>query len=209
MATSVVAGSKVALAIEKGEKIPFGWAIDENGQPTDDPYVAQKGAMLPLGGAKGYGLALILDIMAGVLGGGRFGVNQGIEPFAQKEAQFSHFFLAIDIEHFMPLSEFKARMGALIDRLKEGRLAEGSKGIFVPGEIEYNTRLRHQAEGIPYPVAVMDEIDRIAAEPRRGLAVTTAKPPDGKSGGFCLPLQSPPKPGTTSSQRPYRRLCAG
>ncbi len=164
MATSVVAGSKVALALEKGEKIPFGWAIDPDGNPTDDPQLAMKGAMLPLGGAKGFGLAVILDILAGVLSGGRFGANQGLERFAQKEGQFSHFYLAIDVEHFLPLDEFKARMGQLIERLKSGRPAPGSPGVMLPGEIEYNTRLRHAIEGIPYPAVVMSEIERIAAE---------------------------------------------
>lgn len=164
MATSVVAGSKVALAIEKGERIPLGWAIDAEGKATEDPHEAMKGALLPLGGAKGFGLALVLDIMAGVLGGGRFGAYQGVEPFTQKENQFSHFFMAIDIEHFMPLAEFKARMGQLVDRLKEGRPAEGFKGVMIPGEIEYNNRLRMEKEGIPYPAGVMAEIERIARD---------------------------------------------
>lgn len=164
MATSVVAGSKVALAIEKNEKIPLGWALDENGNPTTDPHAAQKGAMLPLGGAKGYGLALVLDILSGVLSGGRFGVNQGLEPFNIKQAQFSHFYMAIAIEHFMPVDEFKSRMGALIDTLKAGRVAEGFSEIFLPGEIEYNTRQRHLEEGIPYPAPVIAEIEKIAAD---------------------------------------------
>lgn len=164
MATAVVAASKVMQAIEKGEKIPLGWAIDPEGSPTDDPVTARKGAMLPLGGAKGYGLALVLDILAGVLSGGRFGANQGLEKFPQKQQNYSHFFLAIDIEKFMPLAEFKERMDQLIDRLKAGRLAPGSTGIMLPGEIEYNTRQRHMAEGIPYPTVIMDEIEDIAAE---------------------------------------------
>ncbi len=164
MATSVVAGSKVMLAIEKGEKIPLGWAIDTDGQPTDDPYKAREGAMLPLGGAKGYGLAVILDVLAGVLSGGRFGANQGLEPYPVKEQQYSHFFMAIDIAKFLPLEEFKGRMDALIEQLKTGRLAEGSQGIFLPGEIEYNTRQRHLREGIPYPASVMAEIEKIAAD---------------------------------------------
>lgn len=164
MATAVVAASKVSLAIEKEEKIPLGWAIDPEGNPTEDPTVAKKGAMLPLGGPKGYGLAIILDILAGVLSGGRFGANQGLEKFSQKNQQFSHFFLAISIEHFMPLAEFKDRMDQMIDRLKSGRLAPGSTGILLPGEIEYNTRQRFSVEGIPYPAVVMAEIESIAAE---------------------------------------------
>jgi LDH2 family malate/lactate/ureidoglycolate dehydrogenase len=164
MATSVVAGSKVMLAIEKGEKIPLGWAVDEAGAPTEDPHAAMKGAMLPLGGPKGYGLAIILDILSGVLSGGRFGVNQGLDKFSKKEQQYSHFYMAISIEKFMPVEEFKQRMGELIDTLKQGRLAEGSSGVFLPGEIEYNTRQRFEKEGIPYPAPVIEEIEKIALE---------------------------------------------
>ncbi len=163
MATAVVAASKVTQAIEKGEDIPLGWAIDHEGVPTVDPLEAKKGAMLPLGGVKGYGLAIILDVLAGVLGGGRFGANQGLEKYPQKQQNYSHFFMAIDIEKFIPLPEFKDRMDQVIERLKAGRLAPGSTGILLPGEIEYNTRLRHQSEGISYPVPVLDEIEKLAA----------------------------------------------
>ncbi len=164
MATSVVAGSKIMLAMEKGEQIPLGWAIDSEGKPTSDPKAATKGALLPLGGAKGFGLALMLDIVCGVLSGGRFGANQGLEPFDKKENQFSQYFLAVDIKHFMPLSEFKERMGQLIDKVKSGRTVEGGQGVMVAGEIEYNNRQRLSQEGIPYPAGVMAEIERIAAE---------------------------------------------
>lgn len=164
MATSVVAGNKVNLAFEKGESIPQGWAIDKDGKPTTDPRVAREGAMLPLGGYKGFGLAVMLDVLAGVLSGGRFGANQGLEPFPVKEQQFSHFFMAIDVARFMPLADFKARMDAMIDALKVGRLTEGSDGVFLPGEIEYSNRLRHLQEGLPYPAPVIEQIERIAAE---------------------------------------------
>ncbi|MGI5836638.1 MAG: Ldh family oxidoreductase [Chloroflexota bacterium] len=164
MATAVVAASKVTQAIEKGEKIPLGWAIDHEGNPTDDPYEAKKGAMLPLGGVKGYGLAIILDVLSGVLSGGRFGANQGLEKYRQKEQNYSHFFMAIDVEKFMPLKEFKDRMDQLIERLKAGRLAPGSTGILLPGEIEYNNRVRHMAEGISYPVVILDQIEQLAKE---------------------------------------------
>ncbi len=164
ISSSVVAQSKVGLAAEKGEKLPLGWAVDADGNPTDDPARALKGAMLPLGGHKGFGLALVIDVLAGVLGGGRFGGNQGVERFAQQEGQFSQFVLAISINNFMPLVEFKERMDQLIERLKSAPLAPGSKGIFIPGEIEYNVRQKHQAEGIPYPAVVIDEIENIATE---------------------------------------------
>ena len=120
--------------------------------------------MLPLGGVKGYGLAIILDVLSGVLSGGRFGANQGLEKYRQKEQNYSHFFMAIDVEKFMPLKEFKDRMDQLIERLKAGRLAPGSTGILLPGEIEYNNRVRHMAEGISYPVVILYQIEQLAKE---------------------------------------------
>lgn len=157
MATSVVAGSKLGMAIERGEKIPIDWALDENGQPTDDPREALKGVLLPIAGPKGYGLAVILDILAGVLSGGRFGKELGGPGSSQ-------LYQAIDISRFMPLEEFKARMDQLIDQIKGSALAPGSKGIFLPGEIEWENKQRRLKEGIPMTGVVIDDIDRIAAE---------------------------------------------
>jgi LDH2 family malate/lactate/ureidoglycolate dehydrogenase len=157
MATSVVAGSKLGLAIERGEKIPFGWALDAEGNPTDDPHKALEGILLPVGGPKGYGMSVCLDIITGVLSGGRFGAGLGGPGTA-------HFFQAIDIEFFMPLADFKARMGQLIDQIKGSALAPGSTGIFLPGEIEYTTKQARLASGIPMTQVVIDDINRQARE---------------------------------------------
>jgi LDH2 family malate/lactate/ureidoglycolate dehydrogenase len=157
MATSVVAGSKIGLARERGEKIPFGWALDEDGNPTDDPDAADRGVMLPVGGAKGYGMAVCLDILTGVLSGGRFGKGLGGPGTAQ-------IYQAIDIEYFMPVDEFKARMGELVDQIKGSAPAPGSSGIFLPGEIEHNAKQHRLAHGIPMTAVVIDEINRTAAE---------------------------------------------
>ncbi|HEX5414168.1 MAG TPA: Ldh family oxidoreductase [Chloroflexota bacterium] len=155
MATSVVAGSKLGLAIERGEKIPFGWAIDAEGNPTDDPRKGQEGGILPVGGPKGYGLSVMLDITAGVLSGGRFGKGLGMKGSAQ-------FFQAIDIARFMPLDEFRSRMEELIDQIKSSRLAPGSDGIFFPGEIEYNRKQDRLANGLPLDAFVRGELKREA-----------------------------------------------
>ncbi len=157
MATSVVAGSKLGMSIEKGEQIPAGWALDENGKPTTDPAAALKGVMLPVGGPKGYGMSVCLDMLTGVLSGGRFGKGLG-GPGA------AHFFQATDIEAFMPLDEFKSRMGELIDQIKNSALAPNSTGIFLPGEIEYNNKSARQTSGIPMTAGVMDEIEKVAGE---------------------------------------------
>lgn len=142
MATSVVAGSKLGMAQERGEKIPFGWAVDAEGNPTDEPKKGLEGGLLPVGGPKGYGLAIMLDIMAGVLTGGRFGRGLGMKGSAQ-------YFQALDVERFMPLDEFTERMEELIAQIKNSALAPGSEGIFFPGEIEHNRKQDRLANGLP------------------------------------------------------------
>lgn len=157
MATSVVAGSKLGLAIEKGEKIPFGWALDKDGKPTDDPRAAMEGVLLPLGGPKGYGMSVCLDIISGVLSGGRFGAGLG-------EPGTAHIFQAVDIDFFIGLDEFRSRMGELVDQIKNSTAAPNSSGIFLPGEIEYNNKTARREKGIPMTRVVIDEINVVAGE---------------------------------------------
>ena len=157
MATSVVAGSKIGLSRERGEKIPLDWALDEHGNPTDDPDAAERGVMQPLGGPKGYGMAVCLDIITGVLSGGRFGAGLGGRGSAQ-------IYQAFDIEAFMPLNEFRSRMGELIDQIKNSEQAPGSSGIFLPGEIEWNRKQERLQSGIPMTAATVGELNSLAEE---------------------------------------------
>jgi LDH2 family malate/lactate/ureidoglycolate dehydrogenase len=157
MATSVIAGSKLGMAIEKGEKIPLGWALDEDGNPTEDPHRALKGILLPVGGPKGYGMSVVLDILSGVLSGATFGKGLG-GPGG------GHIFQATDIDAFMPLAEFKKLMGDLVDQIKSSTLAPGSTGIFLPGEIEYGNKSKRVTAGIPMTKPVIDEIEAVAKE---------------------------------------------
>jgi len=161
MAPSVAAGSKLLVAMERNERIPLGWALDAGGRPTDDPREAQKGVMLPVGGPKGYGLAVVMNILSGVLTGGRFGNGLG-----SRRHESDHFFMAVSIERFMPLAEFTARIDELIDQLKSSALAEGSSGVYLPGEIEHRLKQERLESGIPMDEAVMAGIDALEAELR-------------------------------------------
>src|SRR5215207_2396152 len=98
MATSVVAGGKLDVARSKAESIPLGWARDKDGNPTTDPVAARAGALEPVGGYKGYGMAVMLDVLAGVLSGGRFGGMLGTDDGQGGMAQF---FMTIDVQRFM------------------------------------------------------------------------------------------------------------
>src|SRR5688500_15765971 len=100
MATSVVAGGKLDVARSKGESIPLGWARDADGNPTTDPVAARAGSLEPVGGHKGLALAVMLDVLAGVLSGGRFGGMLGVDSDQGGMAQF---FLTIDVTRFPPM----------------------------------------------------------------------------------------------------------
>jgi LDH2 family malate/lactate/ureidoglycolate dehydrogenase len=155
MATSVVAGGKLDVARLKGEPIPLGWALDKEGHPTTDPVAARQGALLPLGGPKGYGLAVVLDVLCGVLSGGRFGKGLGLRGS-------SHFFEVYQIESFTPYDEFIARMGDMVDQLHNCPPAEGSSGVMLPGEIEHRLRQRRLQEGLPLEDTLVQELNVLA-----------------------------------------------
>lgn len=157
MATSVVAGGKLDVARSKGESIPLGWARDKDGRPTTDPAAAREGWLEPLGGPKGYGLAVMLDVLAGVLSGGRFGAGLGERGSAQ-------FFMTIDVARFQPLDQFKARMDELIDQLHGCPLEPGASKIYVAGEIEHGLQSKRVAEGVPIEESVLGELERVERE---------------------------------------------
>lgn len=157
MATSVVAGGKLDVAAMRGEAIPLGWALDKEGRPTTDPRAARAGSLLPVGGPKGYGLAVVLDILCGVLSGGRFGAGLGMRGS-------SHFFQAIQIERFTPYDAFLERIEQLIAQLKSCPTAPGVERILLPGELEAELKARRLAEGIPLDEETVERLESLAAE---------------------------------------------
>ena len=157
MATSVVAGGKLDVAHLRGEPIPVGWAVGPDGRPTTDPVTARQGALLPVGGPKGYGLAVVLDILCGVLAAGRFGAGLG-EPGA------SHFLQAIRIDAFGPLDAFLGRMDALVEQLHACPPAPEADRVYLPGEIEHELSQQHQRDGIPIPASLVTDLRTLAED---------------------------------------------
>jgi L-2-hydroxycarboxylate dehydrogenase (NAD+) len=135
MATSDVARSKIRLAAKNGEPIPIGWALDSDGNPTTDPIEALKGSMVPVGGHKGFGLSLIVDVIAGLLIGSAFGGD--VKPLNLKDAlsDCGHFILAINIDSFIDFTEYLDKMDYLTKRVKE--CGEESH-IYLPGEHSFS-----------------------------------------------------------------------
>ena len=157
MATSVVAHGKLEIAARRGEAIPEGWAVDLEGRAITDPSrFRPDGLMLPLGGTaalgayKGFGLALMVDILTGALSG--FGTSAEIE--AGRIA--AHCFGALRIDAFVPVEQYLERMGAMIDAVKRTPVAAGSSPVCIPGELEHALAGRRRAEGaIPLHASIL------------------------------------------------------
>lgn len=168
IATSVVAGGKLELARMKEQQVPVGWIVDGKGQSTTDPNEFWKGgAILPLGGGpetggyKGYGLSVMIDILAGVLSGAGFAGE-----LREKGGSGStpHFQGALRIDAFGPLVDFQAIMERMVAYLKATEPAEGSSGVLVHGEREYAAEQDRRKNGIPYHRDVVDRITKLSGE---------------------------------------------
>jgi LDH2 family malate/lactate/ureidoglycolate dehydrogenase len=158
MSPSVVAGSKVSMARDRGERIPLDWALDRLGNPTDDPLLAQaEGTLAGIGGPKGAGLGLAAEILCAVLSGGRYGEGQDPSGGAGQIVQ------AMDIAHFQPLVEFTARMDRMVDYVKSSRVKPGATGVFVPGELAAQRKRDSRQHGIPLDRPIRESLATYAA----------------------------------------------
>ena len=170
MATTAVAIGKLRLASRWGKSIPEGWAVDPAGRPTMDPQVALAHRLLsPLGGSralgghKGYGLGVMVDILSGVLSGAVYGnLFFRSDMPKQKLHNVGHCFAAFDPARFRPLEEFKADMDDMLQALKDTPKAEGEERIYTAGEPEAECERRRLVEGIPLPRALVAEVNGIA-----------------------------------------------
>lgn len=165
MAVSKVAGGKIRLAVKKGTKIPLDWMIDKDGMATDDPKDLEAGgALLPLG-IKGYGLGVIVEVLCGILSGARM-LNEIPLWFANtaEPVGIGHFMMAINVDSFLPIQEFKDRVDQLVQRIHSAPRAPDVDRIYLPGEIEHLSEAERKAEGIPLPEAVYQDLLQIGRE---------------------------------------------
>ena len=164
MAQSVVAAGKLGMAARKGERIPFGWALDQDGRPTDDPKAGSAGLLVPIGGPKGFGLAVVMDVLCGALSGAAFGRQLARTHRPDAPSQIGHFFMAIDVGQFVPADQFKARVDQMIRDIKASEPAEGTRELFLPGEMEWNAKRARLERGIPMLTSIVDDLERLAAD---------------------------------------------
>ena len=172
-ATTVVPRGKLEVYAKRGEPIPPGWAIDENGDVCADPRRVidailgrRGGGILPLGGAgetmsghKGYGFALVAELLASGFSGGPFSNHKKDDP---ARANTTHFFLALDYGLFGDKSEIRARFSAFLRELRETPPAPGCRRVFVHGDKELENEVRRRVEGIPANDKTLAELRAVA-----------------------------------------------
>ncbi|XWX03928.1 Ldh family oxidoreductase [Aggregatilineales bacterium SYSU G02658] len=144
----------------EGKKMPLDWALTPEGHETDDPSAAMQGFLLGIGGHKGYGLAVMTDVLTGVISGGGYGLMPYSNPAKQDVA---HTFIALDIEFFMPLKAFTDRVDAFIRDIKAQKLRPGFDEILVPGEIDHRREQHYRRSGCELDAEVFDQLQELAA----------------------------------------------
>lgn len=161
MSMSVVARGKVRRAQRLGEKIPVGWALDKNGNPTTDPNEALQGLLVPIGGPKGYGLAMMIDIISGLLSGSKYGPM--VRTFHKLEGPtgIGVAVMTIDVDRFMPLEKFLGLVETYKDSIRQCRKAEGVDRIYLPGEIEAEKEKESRKNGVEVSESTIRVINRI------------------------------------------------
>ena len=165
MATTVAAYGKVKAKAQRGEMMPLGWMIDRLGQPLLDPTKAADGFLLPIGGYKGYGLALVVGLLAGTLNGAAMGKDvidfnaDSITPTNTGQA-----ILAIDLAAFGDASAFKARVDTLVRDLRESERMPDVQRIWLPGEQSHQKRLASEREGMVLPDSLLAQLNGFARE---------------------------------------------
>jgi LDH2 family malate/lactate/ureidoglycolate dehydrogenase len=166
LATTVVARGRIVLHAKQDKPLEPGWAFDYRGLPTTDPHTALKGLLAPIGGYKGYGIMLAVDLLCGVLTGSNYGTHfpgfladNMVEP-----TDVGSVFAAINIESFIDLQEFKAAMDKALEEIRISPRTAGVNRIYIPGEIEFEMKAERLANGIPIPEVVVRDFIALGHE---------------------------------------------
>jgi L-2-hydroxycarboxylate dehydrogenase (NAD+) len=165
MATTVAAYGKVKAKAQRGEMMPLGWMMDRLGQPLLDPKRAEEGFLMPIGGYKGYGLALIVGLLAGTLNGAAMGSE--VIDFNHDDTTTTNTgqaILAIDLSAFGDVDAFKARVDKLVQELRSSERMPDVDRIWLPGEQSQQRRVDNARDGVPLPLTLVEKLDLFALE---------------------------------------------
>ncbi len=163
MATTTVAANKIFKAhVNQEPSIPAGWAMDRDGVPTTDTPAAYAGLLMPLGGYKGSGLSMMVEILCGALSGGAMSTELGGLRVRGKRFRASQLFLAIDVKRMQP--EFEERVEWLIGHVKSAKPAVGFDEVLVANEPELRMYRKRSVSGIPIPEGTWEALVKGAAK---------------------------------------------
>lgn len=164
IATTVVSYGTVKKYALQDRVLPEGWLVSrESGLPITDPTKTGEGVLLPIGGYKGSGLALVLGILAGTLNGAAFGREViDFNADAKSETNTGHFILALDVSRFMPLEAFAALLKPQLDSLRAGETMPNSGGIRIPGEQRAVRRGERTQNGVPLPAPLVAQLNTLS-----------------------------------------------
>lgn len=161
MTPTVVALGKLITAQKLGRSIPLGWALDEEGNPTTDPAKGRRGSLIPIGGPKGSGMAMAVDILAGILSGAGYSRYLHDLYTLDDPQGVGHFMGAIDISHFVDISAFKSMLSEYMDDIRHLEKADGAQEIRIPGQRGCEARRENLKRGIALPDAVCQELEEL------------------------------------------------
>lgn len=166
IAMSKVAGGKIRMAIQNGQRVPLGWILDPDGNPTMEPedFLVKRGALLPMENHKGYGLSLMVETLAGALSGSAMlgAVSNWIyTPDSPSDA--GYFLMVIDVSAEGSFPDFQDRLRALCDEIVASPRAPSVERILIPGELEHEDEQRARAEGLALRPQVWSRLEDLAA----------------------------------------------
>jgi LDH2 family malate/lactate/ureidoglycolate dehydrogenase len=166
MSPAVAARGKIRRAARRGQQIPLGYALDVRGRQTTDPNVALDGGTVqPIGGPKGSALAMLMDVMGGVISGAAFGGDVGnqFEEYDRPQ-NVGHFIMAMKPDLFVSRDEYSKRMDALAQRVHACPTAEGFDEVIMPGERERRLEANHRRTGVPFHAKEVTMMQEAAAK---------------------------------------------
>lgn len=165
MAMSVVARAKIRNAFKRGEKIPNTWGTDAQGNPTTDPKAALDGFLLPIGGHKGYGLALMVDMFAGLLSNAAYLTHiKSWQDSPDEPQNLGHFFILIDTRRLGSSQWLSERMIDFANILMDSPPADPNKPVIVPGVIELEKLEKQRQSGIVLSSETLNLLKQYAGE---------------------------------------------
>ncbi len=165
MATTAAAAGKIKVLAQRGEAMPEGWMVDRQGEPLTDPARQAEGLLLPIGGAKGYGLAMAIGLMAGTLNGAAFGSD--VVNFTKETAaptNTGQFVAAISVSAFGGVEAFKASTDRIFAEMRSSEPLPGHDPVRIPGQDRPDTLKQRQTEGIPLHPNLVKVLGEIAQE---------------------------------------------